>query len=208
MRMNENNEVLVAGEIVSDFRLSHEVLGEKFYLFDLKIERLSAKSDVIPILVSERILDVTQSPVGAEVEIQGQLRSYNKHVDGRSKVLLSVFAETITNLEEASHSNDVTLRGFLCKQPIYRKTPLGREVTDFVIAVNRPYGKSDYLPCIAWSRNAIYLAEQPVGTEVRIIGRFQSRNYKKRINENEYETKTAFEVSVHTLEVVNSECED
>ena len=207
MRMNENNEVLVAGEIVSDFQFSHEVFGEKFYLFDLKVNRLSDRFDVLPIMVSERILDITQSPIGADVEVQGQLRSYNQHIDGKSRVILSIFAETITNLDESENANSITMQGFICKEPIYRKTPLGRYITDFTIAVNRGYGKTDYIPCIAWSRNAIYLAEQPIGTEIRLSGRFQSREYKKRIGEEEFETRTAFEVSVHQLEVVNSECE-
>lgn len=203
MRMNENNEVFMAGEIISDFQFSHEVFGEKFYIFDLKINRLSDKFDVLPVMVSERILDVTQSPVGADVEVQGQLRSYNQHIDGKSKVILSIFAETITNLEEPRNENIVTLQGFVCKQPNYRKTPLGRDISDLTIAVNRPYRKTDYIPCIAWSRNAIYLAEQPIGTEIRVIGRFQSREYTKKLDNDESEVRTAFELSVHKLELVN-----
>ena len=208
MRLNENNEVYMAGEIISDFQFSHEVFGEKFYIFDLKINRLSGKFDVLPIMVSERILDVTNSPVGADVEIEGQLRSYNQNTDGKSKLVLSIFADVITNLDEPKNANIVTLQGFVCKQPSYRKTPLGRDISDFTIAVNRPYAKSDYIPCIAWGRNAIYLTEQPVGTEIRIIGRFQSREYTKKFENGESEIRTAFEFSVSRLEVVNSECED
>lgn len=208
MRLNLNNEVYMAGEIISDFQFSHEVFGEKFYLFDLKINRLSGKFDVLPIMVSERILDVTNSPVGADVEIEGQLRSYNQHIGGKSKLVLSVFAETITNLDEPKNANIVTLQGFVCKQPNYRKTPLGRDISDFTIAVNRPYSKSDYIPSIAWGRNAIYLTEQPVGTEIRVVGRFQSREYTKKFNNGESEIRTAFEFSVSRLEVVNNECED
>lgn len=208
MRMNKNNDVYVAGEVISNFQFSHEVFGEKFYLFDLKVNRLSENFDVLPIMVSERILDVKQSPVGADVEIAGQLRSYNEHIDGKSRVVLSIFAETITNLDEPRSENVITLQGFICKEPVYRKTPLGRDITDLTLAVNRPYGKTDYIPCIAWSRNAIYLAEQSIGTEIWVTGRFQSREYKKRIGEDEFEIRTAFELSVHKLEVVNSECED
>jgi hypothetical protein len=159
-------------------------------------------------MVSERIVDVTKSIIGADIEVEGQLRSYNKHVGEKSHVILTVFADVINNIEEPRSANIVTLQGFICKEPLYRKTPLGRDITDFTLAVNRPYGKTDYIPCIAWSRNAIYLAEQPIGTEIRTIGRFQSREYKKRIGEEEFETRTAFEVSVHQLEVVNNECED
>jgi hypothetical protein len=208
MRFNENNEVCMAGEIISDFQFSHEVFGEKFYLFDLKVGRLSDKFDVLPVMVSERILDVEQSPIGADVEVQGQLRSFNQNIDGKSRVVLSIFADEITNMEYAKSENVVTLQGFICKEPIYRKTPLGRDITDFTIAVNRPYGKSDYIPCIAWGRNAIYLAEQPIGTEIRTIGRFQSREYTKKFENGEVEIRTAFEFSVGRLEVVNSECED
>lgn len=208
MRANENNEVYVAGEIISEYQFSHEVFGEKFYIFDLKVNRLSDRFDVLPIMVSERVLDVAQSPVGADVEVQGQLRSYNEHIDGKPRVILSIFAETIVNLEEPGNVNAVTLQGFICKEPTYRKTPLGRDITDLTIAVNRPYGKSDYIPCIAWSRNAIYLAEQPIGTEIRVVGRFQSREYTKKLDNDESEVRTAFELSVHKLEVVNNECED
>jgi single-stranded DNA-binding protein len=208
MRLNENNEVYMAGEIISDFQFSHEVFGEKFYIFDLKINRLSGKFDVLPIMVSERILDVTNSPVGADVEIEGQLRSYNQNKDGKSKLVLSIFAETITNLDEPKNANIVTLQGFVCKQPNYRKTPLGRDISDFTIAVNRPYAKSDYIPSIAWGRNAIYLTEQPVGTEIRVVGRFQSREYTKKLENGESKIRTAFEFSSSRLEVVNNECED
>ena len=208
MRENNNNQVYVAGEIISDFQFSHEVFGEKFYIFDLKVNRLSDRYDVLPVMVSNRILDVTQSPIGAEVGVLGQLRSYNQHIDGKSRVILSIFAETITNLEESENENVVTLQGFICKEPTYRKTPLGRDITDFVIAVNRPYGKSDYIPCISWGRNAIYMSEQLVGTEIKIIGRFQSREYTKKLGNDESEVRTAFELSVNKLEVVNNECED
>lgn len=205
MLANENNEVFLAGEIASDFRFSHEVFGEKFYVFDLKTGRLSGKFDLVPIMVSERILDVSQNPTGADVEIEGQIRSYNMVVDGKSKVVLSVFANTVINLETPKSENVATLQGFICKEPIYRKTPRGRDIADFTIAVNRPYAKSDYIPGIAWGRNAIYMAEQPVGTEVRIVGRFQSREYTKNLGEDVFETRTAYEFSVHRMEVVNFE---
>lgn len=205
MLANENNEVFLAGEIASDFRFSHEVFGEKFYLFDLKTCRLSGNFDLVPVMVSERILDVEQNPLGADVELYGQIRSYNMAIDGKSKVLLSVFAETVTNLDTPKNENIATLQGFLCKIPTYRKTPQGRDIADFTIAVNRHYSRTDYIPCIAWGRNAIYMAEQPVGTEVRLVGRFQSREYAKNMGNDEYELRTAYEFSVHRMEVVNFE---
>lgn len=208
MRMNENNDIFLAGKIVSDYKFSHEVFGEKFYIFDLKTNRLSEKFDVLPIMVSERIADVTISPVGAVVEVSGQLRSYNMHIENKSRVVLSVFADSIENLDYAGDTNTITLQGFVCKEPTYRKTPLGRDITDFTIAVNRNYAKSDYIPCIAWGRNAIFLSELPVGTELRIAGRFQSREYTKKLENGESEIRTAFEVSVNRMEVVNSECEN
>lgn len=208
MRFNENNEVILAGEIVSDFQFSYEVLGEGFYLFDLKVSRNSGNFDVLPVIVSERVVNVKESAIGATVKVEGQLRSYNKHIENRSHVILTMFTQKIENLEEGKeYKNRVKLRGFICKQPTYRQTPLGRDISDFTIAVNRPYGKSDYIPCIAWSRNAVFLSMQDVGTEIEIEGRFQSREYKKRIGEEEFEIRTAFEVSVSNLEVVNDECE-
>lgn len=204
----ENNVVILAGEVISDFRFSHEIFGEKFYLFDLKVKRLSEKFDVIPIMISERILDIKQSPIGADVEVQGQLRSYNMNVNGKTKVILSIFTKNLCNLEEPSSENSVTLQGFICKKPIYRKTPRGREITDFTLAVNRPYGITDYIPCIAWGRNAVYLSEQHIGTEICVVGMFQSREYTKKLENGECEVRTAFELSVKRLEVVDSGSEN
>lgn len=207
MRFNENNQVRMTGEIGSDFQFSHETYGEKFYLFDLKVERLSKKVDVLPVLISERIVDVKKSGKGAFVEIEGELRSFNKHVGEKSHVVLNVFATRIEEVDETVGINDVTLRGFICKEPNYRDTPLGRDITDFTLAVNRPYRQSDYIPCIAWGRNAIFMGMQEVGTEIVVQGRFQSREYNKKLENGEIEVRTAFELSVHKLEVVNDECE-
>lgn len=211
MKNIENNRATLRGEIVSDFQFSHEVFGEKFYLFDLKTERRSGTADILPVIVSERMLDVNSSAIGARVNINGQLRSFNETHGEHRKLILTVFARDIENVDEETElydENIIVLRGYICKTPVYRKTPLGREVADLMLAVNRPYGKSDYIPCICWERNARFLAMLPVGTEIKIEGRFQSREYNKKIGEKEYETRTAFEVSVSRLEVVNSECED
>lgn len=204
----ENNVVMLAGEIISDFHFSHEMFGEKFYLFDLKVNRLSEKFDVLPILVSERLVNVKESGLGASVKIDGQLRSYNQVVDEKSHTILSVWVDGIDNADEGLFENGVELHGFICKQPVYRKTPLGKEIADFVLAVNRPYGKVDYIPCISWGRDAVFMGCQEVGTELKVCGRFQSREYQKRISVGMFETRTAFELSVSRLEVVNNECED
>ena len=202
-RLIENNKVRIVGEIVGQFEYSHEVFGENFYIGQLKIERTSGILDFIPITVSERMVDVSADWNGIFVEIEGSFRSYNKKDEEKRKLLLSVFVRDFNQLENASYNdNDVELDGYICKEVIYRKTPLGREVADLLIAVNRPYGKSDYIPCIAWGRNAVYSAELEVGTRIKLYGRIQSREYAKRISGTETETRTAYEVSVSKLEVV------
>lgn len=202
-RLIENNKVRIVGEIVGQFEYSHEVFGENFYIGQLKIERTSGILDFIPITVSERMVDVSADWNGIFVEVEGSFRSYNKKDEEKRKLLLSVFVRDFNQLENASYNdNDVELDGYICKETICRKTPLGREVADLLIAVNRPYGKSDYIPCIAWGRNAVYLAELEVGTHIKLCGRIQSREYTKRISDTETETKTAYEVSVSKLEVV------
>ena len=202
-RLIENNKVRIVGEIVGQFEYSHEVFGENFYIGQLKIERTSGILDFIPIMVSDRMVDVSADWNGIFVEIEGSFRSYNKKDEEKRKLLLSVFVRDFNQLENASYNdNDVELDGYICKEVIYRKTPLGRDVSDLLIAVNRPYGKSDYIPCIAWGRNAVYSTELEVGTRIKLYGRIQSREYAKRISDTETETRTAYEVSVSKLEVV------
>ena len=205
-RLIENNKVRIVGEIVGQFEYSHEVFGENFYIGQLKIERTSGILDFIPIMVSERMVDVSADWKGIFVEVEGSFRSYNKKEEEKRKLLLSVFVIDFNQLENASYNdNDVELDGYICKEVIYRKTPLGRDVSDLLIAVNRPYGKSDYIPCIAWGRNAVYSAELEVGTRIKLYGRIQSREYTKRISDTETKTKTAYEVSISKLEVVKDE---
>ena len=202
-RLIENNKVRIVGEIVGQFEYSHEVFGENFYIGQLKIERTSGILDFIPIMVSDRMVDISADWNGIFVEVEGSFRSYNKKDEEKRKLLLSVFVRDFNQLENASYNdNDVELDGYICKETIYRKTPLGRDVSDLLIAVNRPYGKSDYIPCIAWGRNAVYSAELEVGTRIKLYGRIQSREYAKRISDTETETRTAYEVSVSKLEVV------
>lgn len=202
----ENNQVQIMGEIVSDFRFSHQVFGEGFYLVDIKVRRLSDSEDIIPVMVSERLIDVTQNYVGECLMVTGQFRSYNRHEEKKNRLVLSVFARELVFVEEAEDSvksNQIFLDGYICKPPVYRKTPLGREIADLLIAVNRPYGKSDYIPCICWGRNARYASVFAVGGHVLIWGRIQSREYMKRLSETESEKRVAYEISVSKLEYVD-----
>lgn len=207
-REQENNKVTLSGEIVSNFEFSHECYGEGFYTTMLASERLSGEKDIIPIMVSERLVDVKVEWIGRFVRVNGQFRSYNKHEGERKHLILSVFAGEFEEMEfenripSAPDGNRISLGGYICKPPTYRKTPLGREITDILLAINRKYGKLDYIPCIAWGRNARFASGLEVGTKLRIEGRIQSREYQKRISDDKYETRTAYEVSISKLTVV------
>lgn len=204
----ENNQVTVMGEIVSKFSYSHEIYGEGFYMMDVKVKRLSESYDVIPVMVSERLLDVTADYRGMLISINGQFRSYNRHEERKNRLVLSVFAREVSfidQMEESSRTNQIFLDGYICKEPIYRKTPLGREIADLLLAVNRPYGKSDYIPCICWGRNARYANSFRVGERCAVWGRIQSREYMKKLDEDQVEKRVAFEVSVSKLEIVEDE---
>ena len=206
----ENNQVTIMGEIVSTFRFSHEVFGEGFYMVDVSVKRLSNSEDTIPVMISERLIDVTEDYTGEFIMVNGQFRSYNKHDELKNRLVLSVFArevEFVDEIEESAKSNQIYLDGFICKEPIYRKTPLGREIADLLIAVNRPYGKSDYIPCICWGRNARFANSFEVGTRCAIWGRIQSREYMKKISEEKSERRIAYEVSVNKLDLVDEEAE-
>lgn len=202
----ENNRVTVMGEIVSEFSFSHEIFGEGFYMVDVRVKRLSESYDVIPVMVSERLLDVNADYRGMYICVGGQFRSYNRHEERKNKLVLSVFAREIDfmeELEESSRTNQIFLDGYICKEPIYRKTPLGREIADVLLAVNRPYGKSDYIPCICWGRNARYASSFNVGERCVVWGRIQSREYVKRLEDDQMEQRVAFEVSVSKLELMD-----
>lgn len=199
----ENNQVSVIGEVVSDFTFSHEVFGEGFYMLDIRVSRLSDSADVIPIMVSERLMDVKKDYKGMNVSVSGQFRSYNRHEEKKNRLVLSVFAREIEFVEDVDDSvktNQIFLDGYICKAPVYRKTPLGREIADLLIAVNRPYGKSDYIPCICWGRNARFASTFEVGGNAQVWGRIQSREYMKKIDEENSEKRIAYEVSVSKLE--------
>lgn len=198
----ENNNVSITGEIASAFSFSHEVFGERFYLADIAVKRLSDSEDLIPVMVSERLVDVTEDLTGVTVRVEGQFRSYNRH-EGKSRLILSVFArewEFVEEEEKSAKINQIFLDGFICKTPVYRKTPLGREIADLLIAVNRPYGKSDYIPCICWGRNARFASGFEVGMRIQVHGRIQSRKYTKKLSETEFEERIAYEVSVSKIE--------
>lgn len=199
----ENNQVSMMGEIVTEFTFSHEVFGEGFYMVEMDVSRLSDSADRIPLMISERLVDVKKDCRGALVQVSGQFRSYNRHEEKKNRLVLSVFVREIEFLEEIAENaktNQIFLDGYICKLPVYRKTPLGREIADLLIAVNRPYGKSDYIPCICWGRNARYASEFQVGGHTQIWGRIQSREYMKKIGEEEMEKRVAYEVSVSKLD--------
>ena len=201
----ENNQVTVMGEIASEFEFSHEVFGEGFYMLELLVKRLSDSFDRIPVMISERLIDVTKDYRGEIIQISGQFRSYNRHEEKKNRLVLSVFAREAVFAEATDDkikSNQIFLDGFICKPPVYRKTPLGREIADMLVAVNRPYGKSDYIPCISWGRNARFAANFEVGSRVQIWGRIQSREYVKRLEDDRTEKRTAYEVSVSKLEEI------
>ncbi|MEF2806546.1 MAG: single-stranded DNA-binding protein [Massilistercora timonensis] len=203
----ENNQVTIMGEVVSGFTFSHEVFGEGFYMVDVSVKRLSNSRDLIPVMISERLIDVTQDYTGEFLMVTGQFRSYNRHEEQKNRLVLSVFAreaEFIDEEPDGAKTNTILLDGYICKLPVYRKTPLGREIADLLLAVNRPYGKSDYIPCICWGRNARFASTFQVGEHVQLIGRIQSREYMKKLSETETEKRTAYEVSVSKLEC----CED
>ena len=202
----ENNQVSIMGKIDTGFTFSHQVFGEGFYTMEILVRRLSDSEDRIPVMVSERLLDVTQDYTGEYIEIQGQFRSYNRHEEKHNRLVLSVFARELKFVEEDEETvplNQIFLDGYICKPPVYRRTPLGREIADMLLAVNRPYGKSDYIPCIAWGRNARYASTFEVGGHIQIWGRVQSREYVKKINEEESEKHVAYEVSVSKLEYID-----
>ena len=204
----ENNQVMVMGEIVSAFSYSHEIFGEGFYMVDVKCKRLSESYDIIPVMVSERLIDVTGDYTGALICVTGQFRSYNRHEEHKNRLVLSVFAREIgfiEEMEESSKTNQIFLDGYICKEPVYRKTPLGREIADLLLAVNRPYGKSDYIPCICWGRNARYANQFKVGERCAVWGRIQSREYMKKLDDENVEKRVAFEVSVSKMELGEGE---
>lgn len=200
----QNNEVLLVGVAVSERRFSHKVYGEGFYTFDLEVPRLSESSDILPITISERLFANWGKITGKIFQVVGQFRSYNQYEEGKNRLILTVFgleAREATEQELIKNKNQIYLNGYICKKPVYRTTPFGREITDLLIAVNRSYHKSDYIPCISWGRNARYAEGLKVGDHIEIWGRIQSRNYQKKLETGEMETRVAYEVSIAKMEI-------
>ncbi len=204
----ENNYLVLIGKIISDKTFSHEIYGESFYVFNLEVPRLSGNEDIIPITISERLIANFDLTIGRKVVIEGQFRSYNSYENEKNRLVLTVFAKDIIDYKEEQEenvSNEVVLNGYVCKKPIYRKTPFGREIADILVAVNRAYNKSDYIPCIAWGRNARFCENMEVGTEVKVIGRVQSRTYEKKFEDGRIEERVAYEVSIGSLEIIKKD---
>ena len=214
---SENNHIIMVGKVTSDKRFSHEIYGEKFYVFNLEIARLSGNSDIIPITISERLMVNGELPIGTKITVEGQFRSYNSYDNEKNRLILTVFAKDVVEVEENNEeeenemakkdtvTNEVVLVGYICKKPIYRQTPFGREIADVLLAVNRAYNKSDYIPTIAWGRNARFCQNLEVGTKVKLVGRVQSRMYEKKHEDGTVENRVAYEVSIGSLEIVDED---
>ncbi len=215
----ESNYLTLVGKVTGEKEFSHEIYGERFYIFKLGIPRLSGNQDIIPITISERLINDNQLAVGKRMVVKGQFRSYNSYENERSRLVLTVFAKDVIPEEDIEQraetdedidlniSNEVTLIGHICKKPIYRKTPFGREIADALLAVNRAYNKSDYIPAIAWGRTARFCDTLETGTQVKAVGRVQSRVYQKKYEDGTVEDRTAYEVSISSLEVIKEESE-
>lgn len=199
-----NNKIYLEGDVVSPLQFSHEMYGEGFYNFEIEVPRLSDTKDILLVTVSERLTGNMEIKTGASVVVEGQLRSYNKFVDGANRLILTVFARNIDYcMEKSKNPNQIFLDGYICKLPIYRTTPFGREISDMLLAVNRAYNKSDYIPTIAWGRNSRFCQTLQIGDNIRVWGRLQSREYQKKISENDVIKKTAYEVSISKMEKVS-----
>lgn len=214
-----NNNAHISGVITEEFCYSHEVFGKKFYTSVVDVRRNSGVIDKVPIMVSERLADVgallvgdgdvTDKWVGERVYIYGQFRSFNKHDGNRNHLILHLFAREFFCINDTGRDdNSIELDGFICKEPIYRDTTNKREICDILLTVNRPFGNSDYIPCICWGRNARFASGLEIGTRLKVQGRIQSREYTKKLSDTESETRTAYEVSLSRLEVVDSGKED
>ena len=211
----ENNYLTLVGKVTGEKKFSHEIYGERFYIFNLEIPRLSGVADIIPITISERLINEDTLTEGQKLLVKGQFRSYNSYESEKSSLILTVFAKDVKVISEEEQSeeenemtkkdvvtNEVVLIGYICKKPIYRQTPFGREIADILLAVNRAYNKSDYIPCIAWGRNARFCQNLEVGSQIKLVGRVQSRTYEKKHEDGSVETRVAYEVSVGSLEVI------
>lgn len=194
----QNNKVYLSGKIASELEFSHEIMDEKFYDFTVSVKRLSGQEDVVPVTISERLIGENRFEIGNLIGLIGQFRSYNKIIENHSKLVLKVFVRELCEYDEQV-PNTIEIEGFVCKPPVYRTTPFKREICDLLIAVNRAYNKSDYIPAIAWGRNARFASTFSVGDKIRLNGRIQSRIYQKQLESGEVEERVAYEVSVSAL---------
>ncbi len=201
-----NNIVFLTGTVTSQPQYSHSVCSEAFYNLSIEVARLSGYCDILPVTASERLLEGLDLENGKMLHITGQLRSYNRCINGANRLLLTVFAKDVQQAEGQPHTpNEITLEGFICKAPTYRTTPFGREIADVMLAVNRSYGKSDYIPCICWGRNARFASNLQVGEKIKVFGRIQSREYEKALEGGESETRVAYEVSICQMERIEAQ---
>ena len=198
MGLHDENRISVTGEIAEMPKYDYTVCGEGFLKGNIRVKRLSEQYDVLPYIISERLLQVHDLSIGEHTFV-GSLRSHNVTEGERSRLMLNIFVDDICDDENETGNNNVVIEGFICKQPIYRLTPLDREITDMLVAVNRAYGKSDYIPCITWGRNARFCGKLEVGTKLKLQGRFQSREYQKKTDDGETVTKTTYELSVSKI---------
>jgi len=201
---NPNNRIVAVGRLDGELELSHEVMNEPFYTGTLAVKRLSGTVDRLPVTIPGKLMGLLPQE-SCQLLMSGQVRSYNKVIDGAGRLMVTLFVQGITPSADNDTLNKVSLTGTLCKPPIYRSTPFGREICDMMLAVNRAFGKSDYIPCIAWGRNAQYASRFSVGDRVRLTGRLQSREYQKLLESGEYMSRNAYEVSCFTLETAESE---
>lgn len=199
------NSIHLRGHVCQPLQFGHELFGEQFFVTTLRVPRLSGAEDFLPVTLSERLLIDEPIAAGSVLCLDGQLRSYNKVVEGSGRLLITAFAQRLLPEEDDKNPNRVQLTGALCKAPSYRTTPFGREIADLMLAVNRSYGKSDYIPCITWGRTARYAANLKIGDKVQLVGRFQSRNYQKQLPDGTVLNKVAYEVSVSRLSAMKED---
>ena len=199
----EQNHIELVGCLASAPQYSHSNHGRHFYSFLLEVSRLSGTVDCLPILAPETLLQTTELCEGDSIALTGQIRSFNNRLGIGRKLVISVLADTLS-VCSLPHDNRVTLQGVICKEPVYRRTPLGREICDIMLAVNRPYHRADYLPCILWGRCAQEASDYPVGTALELIGRLQSREYIKMIDDAPQQ-RTAYEISAVSVQVLTEE---
>jgi hypothetical protein len=202
----KNNKVYVYGRIVSEAIFSHEVFGEGFYEFYIEVKRLSGQADILPVTMSERLMGENIT-IGGTLCALGQFRSYNKIDNGKSRLMLTIFVREVLSAQPCKNPNSIVLSGYICKPPVYRTTPFNREIADLLIAVNRSYNKSDYIPAIAWGRNARFVKNLSVGDKVALSGRIQSRDYQKKQTDESFITMTAYEVSISKLAAFDDDCD-